>query len=147
LILIRKAEKKDLNQVYAIELLSFKNPYSKYLFNIFLNDPSILFLVCLNNEETIGYAISSLKNIKGHIISLAVHPKFRRKGIGSALLKEILTLMKKEGISIVELEVNENNVSGINFYKKHGFKFLKKIKKYYEDGSNAFLFYKNLDGE
>ena len=125
-------------------MLSFKNPYPKYLFKAFLKDPFLLFLVYLNNEKVIGYIVASLENGKGHIISLAVHPEFRRRGVGSALLKEVLTSMKKRGILTVKLEVNENNVSAINFYKKHGFKFLKKIKKYYEDGFNALLFYKNV---
>jgi len=146
-ISIRKAKKEDLDQIYLIEKLSFKNPYPKSLFYAFLNNPLILFLVCLINEKIIGYGVASLENIKGHILSLAVHPKFRGKGAGSTLLKEILTFMKREKILIVELEVNEKNVSAINFYKKHGFKFLKRIKKYYEDGSNALLLYKNLNGE
>lgn len=143
MISIRKAEEKDLNQIYVIEVLSFKNPYPKYLFNAFLNNPFILFLVCLINEKIIGYIVAS-KNNSGHIISLAVHPKFRRKGVGSILLEEALKSMKNEGISLVKLEVNENNNSAINFYKKHGFKILRKIKEYYEDGSNALLFYKML---
>ncbi|MBS7655781.1 ribosomal protein S18-alanine N-acetyltransferase [Candidatus Bathyarchaeota archaeon] len=147
LLSIRRAKKEDLNQVYAIELLSFKNPYPKYLFDSFLSDSSILFLVCLSYEELIGYIIASLKNRSGHIISLAVHPKFRRKGVGSTLLREILNLMKKAKILFVKLEVNESNVAAISFYKKHGFKFVKEIKNYYEGGLNALLFYKSLTEE
>lgn len=144
---IRSAKKEDLNQIYNIELLSFKDPYPKYLFDIFLNDPSILFLVCLSCEKLLGYIIASLKNREGHIISLAVHPAFRRRKIGSTLLKEALNLMKKTKILFVKLEVNENNVAAINFYKKHGFKFVKKIKNYYGKGLNALLFYKSLNEE
>jgi ribosomal-protein-alanine N-acetyltransferase len=141
---IRKAEREDLEQIYIIELLSFKNPYPKHLFNAFLNNSSIVFLVCLSCEKLIGYVAASFKNRTGHILSLAVHPKFRRKGVGSTLLKKVLFIMKKMNVLFVELEVNESNTPAINFYKKHEFKFVKKIKKYYEDGSNALLFYKNL---
>ncbi|MEM3174225.1 MAG: ribosomal protein S18-alanine N-acetyltransferase, partial [Candidatus Bathyarchaeia archaeon] len=77
---------------------------------------------------------------KGHIISIAVLPEHRRKGIGETLLKEALqSMMNYYGIKECYLEVRVSNTPAINLYKKVGFKIEKVIRGYYADGENAYL--------
>jgi predicted GNAT family N-acyltransferase len=54
----------------------------------------------------------------GHIGRMAVLPEFRNKGIGSALLKALLNIAKKQGINEVFLHAQTRAVA---FYQKHGF--------------------------
>ncbi|HID17542.1 TPA: ribosomal-protein-alanine N-acetyltransferase [Candidatus Bathyarchaeota archaeon] len=138
------APKEVLEQVYSIEKLSFKNPYPKYLFYTLLMEVPEFFLVCLMEGRVVGYIVASLKNGEGHILSLAVHPNYRRRGIGSALLAKALTLMRIDGAWRVKLEVSENNVPALEFYKSHGFKIIGRIESYYEDGSGALLLQKTF---
>lgn len=133
------APKEVLEQVYSIEKLSFKNPYPKRLFYALLMEVPEFFLVCLMEGKVVGYIVASLESGEGHILSLAVHPGYRRRGVGSALLTKTLTLMRDSGAWQVKLEVSENNVPALGFYKSHGFKVAGRIKSYYEDGSDALL--------
>ena len=61
-----------------------------------------------------------------------VKSKYRNKGIGSLLFKNIESYFVDKRIRRCFLEVNENNNLAINFYKKIGFVYIKKIKNYYK---------------
>jgi ribosomal protein S18 acetylase RimI-like enzyme len=58
-------------------------------------------------------------------------------------LKKALDFMKHAEILLIKLEVKEDSPV-IKFYERHGVKFIKKIKTYYENESNALLLYKNI---
>ncbi len=48
-------------------------------------------------------------------------PSQQRRGIGSAALTEIASLVAAAGASSLELRVNRGNVAAIRFYRKNGF--------------------------
>jgi ribosomal protein S18 acetylase RimI-like enzyme len=59
----------------------------------------------------------SLKN-------LSVHSDFRRRGIASCLVEEILSYSRENDINSIILEVEFSNEKAILLYKKHGFNFI-----------------------
>lgn len=58
---------------------------------------------------------------RGYIYHTAVHPDFRKQGIGSLLVDVVLNAMKQIGISKVALVVFEKNIDGNAFWEKQGF--------------------------
>ena len=91
----------------------------------------------INNKEIIGYYI--LDKLVGFIIFkklyetidilyVVVEPDYRKKGIGSKLLNEIIKMKCKH----IMLEVNTKNIAAINIYKKNNFKIINTRKKYYK---------------
>lgn len=58
----------------------------------------------------------------GRIISLAVHPDFWGRGIGSALVAEGLRWMRERGAKYAEVSTDQNNVAAIRAYEKNGFR-------------------------
>ena len=52
---------------------------------------------------------------------MAVHPDYRKLGIGKALISELLSLCRKDGIISFTLEVRESNVVAQTLYKSFGF--------------------------
>ena len=68
----------------------------------------------------------------GEILSLAVSPEFRRKGIAQALLSEFLKLIPDE-IETVALEVRQSNTAAIALYKSFGFERAGVRKRFYRD--------------
>ncbi len=54
----------------------------------------------------------------GHIITLNVAPSFRRKGIGSQMLKEIEKILKEKGVNECHLEVREDNSAALKALPK-----------------------------
>lgn len=73
------------------------------------------------------------------ILVLAVNTAFRRRGIGSDLLKVFIKKAVLRGIERLTLEVRITNISAIEFYKKHHFQIVSSIPLYYKDGEDAYV--------
>ena len=143
---IRPAREDDIDRILEVETLSFKEPYPKGLLYIYLKLTPELFLVIEKNGKVIGYTIGLLKPSKlGHIVSLAIDPKERRKGYGTLLLKKLLEKFKELGVCKVRLEVRVSNRPAINLYSKHGFKIAYIIKRFYLNGEDAYVMVKDLN--
>lgn len=131
---IRRCKKDDLKTVFQIELDSFEHPYNKYIFEKYLG--SDLFLVAENDDRVIGYVIGEERGEEGIIISIAVAPSFRLKGIGTSLLKHVL---KRMSVNKVMLTVRMSNQEVVDFYRKSGFKVVGVLKEYYETGEDGIV--------
>ncbi|MGQ9470002.1 MAG: ribosomal protein S18-alanine N-acetyltransferase [Nitrososphaerales archaeon] len=142
-LMLRRCKEKDLNQVLKIERICFKHPYDYSTFLYFLMREPDGFYVAEENGRIIGYVISSVISGKGIIISIAVIPEFRRKGIGSKLMEESLNFLSKK-VDYVELQVRISNIEAISFYKKLGFKEIGLISNYYSDGEDALIMSKSI---
>jgi len=142
-VIIRRAKEEDLSEVHRIEVLSFKYPYTySYLKALYLLSPN-LFYVAEVDGKVIGYVVGLIElGSIGHIISIAVHPGWRRKGIGSKLLKKIEDEFKRKGIKSFILEVEITNKPAISLYKKHGYRVIDVIKGYYPGGEDAYVMVK-----
>ncbi|HUT82425.1 MAG TPA: ribosomal protein S18-alanine N-acetyltransferase [Candidatus Bathyarchaeia archaeon] len=96
-------------------------------------------------DKIIGFVIFGIFSIKtAHLMILAVHPEYQRKGYGSALLEKTIETVKLSPIKLIRLEVKTTNLPAIKFYEKYGFKIATTIKNYYEDNSDAFLMLKQI---
>lgn len=135
-MLIRKCRKEDLEEIYRIERMSFKYPYPTFVFHEYLDK---LFFVIEENRKIIGYVIADEE--RNLIVSIAIHPDYRRKGYGKMLMKHVLRFMKGE----VVLQVRKSNEIAINFYKKLGFEEKTELRRYYIDGEDAILMAKRID--
>lgn len=145
---IRRFRPEDLNQVMYINQVCLPENYSTYFFiDLYTNFPET-FIVAEEDNRIVGYIMCRIESgfsgfgptKRGHVISIAVLPGYRRKGIGEALLKEALQAMVNYyGVKECYLEVRVSNSPAINLYKKVGFKIEKTIKGYYADGENAYL--------
>jgi len=141
--MLRRCKEKDLNQVLQIERICFKHPYDYFTFLYFLMKEPEGFYVAEENGCIVGYVISSVRGSKGTIISIAVILEFRRKGIGSKLMKESLDFLSKR-VDHVELQVKINNIEAISFYRKFGFEEIGLIPNYYPDGEDALVMSKKI---
>ncbi len=133
---IRKCRREDIPSVIKIESISFKYPYPSAIFYNYLNQN---FYVAVEDKKVVGYAMAD--NSRHLIVSIAVHPDYRRQGIGTKLMKTILKNMNGHAI----LQVRVSNKEAIKFYKKLGFVEKDLLKHYYIDGEDAILMFKNLD--
>lgn len=141
---VRRAGLNDLDPVYEIERMSFKDPYPKplLLYLMILHPDS--FLVAEVNGEVVGYAVGALMKRRGHVLSLAVHPSHRRKGVGSRLMEALEEVFKSKEAREVELEVREDNVEARMFYEKLGYRSVGRLRHYYSNGSDAIAYRKEV---
>ena len=74
-----------------------------------------------------------------HIMTLAIHPKWQRLGLGEWLLVTLLEQGQSLGANAVTLEVRPSNSRAIALYKKYRFQQVGYRRKYYADGEDAFI--------
>lgn len=129
--LIRKAHEEDIPGIVTIEELSFPVPWPDFLFRANLNNPG--FIVYEEQKEIQGYAILGVFMDNAHLLSIAVHPAYRRHRVGSLLLEKCMQLAIYYGYENMTLEVRENNLEGQEFYQAHGFEKKEIIMGYYLD--------------
>lgn len=146
-LMIREVREEDLKDIYEIETLSFKSEaYEPFLLHLYYNLARETFLVAETDGRVIGYAIGLLtKWGGGHVISIAVHPSFRRMGVAEKLLNELLKRMREKGARAVRLEVKVSNEPAMNLYKKLGFRTVGVINNYYPNGEDAYIMTVDLD--
>ena len=139
-LVFRSVQARDLPAIYEIEKTSFKEPYPPSFIDTLAHLNPETFLVAEENDRIVGYVVAMLQGDSlGHIISIAVSPNHRRRGVGSALALRLLDALKKLGAKSVRLEVRRSNVVAQRFYKKLGFKKACAIKNYYRD-EDAYVF-------
>ena len=140
-MIIRKFVPKDLKRVYEIENMSFSQSYGINMFQQ-LYEMGIGFLVAEEDDYVIGYVMFWIKyENQGHIISIAVDKNYRRRGAGTQLLVKAIAILSLLPIDAIYLEVNENNVGAVEFYKSFNFKIDRIVPGYYENGDGAIIMY------
>ena len=129
--------------------------YTSFFFLDLYRRFPLTFLVAEEDGEVVGYIMcrieTGLPNLgffglikKGHVVSIAVMPEHRGKGIGYTLMKEAMKNMEKYNAKECFLEVRVSNQPAINLYKKLGFQVVKTIRHYYMDGEDAYLMARKL---
>jgi GNAT superfamily N-acetyltransferase len=71
--------------------------------------------------RTVGYQISMRYGDTGHLARLATLPDLQGKGIGGALLGEMLTSLQKRGLSRITVNTQATNQQSIHLYQRYGF--------------------------
>lgn len=144
-LVIREAEVRDIDHIVKLDELCFSVPWSRESIAREIIDNHLAFYIVAEIENTVvGYAgLWSIVD-EGHITNVAVHPNFRKKGIGEALVKVILDNSIRNGLKSHTLEVRFSNEAAIRLYEKMGFKAAGLRKKYYEDnGEDAIIMWRN----
>lgn len=133
---LRRLEAKDLSAVCEIENLSFSNPWPESAFIGEIHNLQISFpfaIIHRVSKKLIGYILYWHIKEEVQISNFAIHPDFRRKGLGEAVLKIILKKLHKQGAKFIFLEVRPSNTAARSLYKKLEFQVLKIRKNYYSN--------------
>jgi ribosomal-protein-alanine N-acetyltransferase len=90
------------------------------------------FLVAEIHGKIVGYIIGNMQNeSEGHILAIAVDPKYRKQGIGTVLIKAICKVLTKQGANKARVELKLYNTGAKEFYSNMGFEESNIIKGYY----------------
>ncbi len=81
---------------------------------------------------------------KGHVVSVAVLPEHRRRGVASELVEEATQSFIEKNAEECFLEVRMSNRPAIELYKKLGFQETRQIPFYYQNGESAIVMSKAL---
>jgi ribosomal-protein-alanine N-acetyltransferase len=122
---------EDIRQIMDIENESFSTPWTEAAFLAEIHKLYSLSRVLMIGDRLVGYLCMNLILDEGHILNLAVHPDFRRRGMATRLINEALTELKKKGCRFIYLEVRSSNIAAKQFYVQFGFRDAGLRKKYY----------------
>lgn len=128
-LMIRQGSIDDFKIIRRIERSSFSRfAYSDDEIDYMLRTANTL---VFENGEPEGYLAYYMNEDECHIESIAVMPRYKRKGIGTLLMQEMENICKRNGKRRIVLEVRERNRRAINFYKKLGFVEHSILENYY----------------
>ena len=85
-----------------------------------------------------GFAVMDFNLDSAQLILLAVHPKLRRSGVGSRLLRWLHKSARTAGCQHITLQVRADNQTGRRFYRSHGYQEETLIPGYYEGMEAAY---------
>jgi ribosomal-protein-alanine N-acetyltransferase len=130
-LIIRDMQEDDISAILEIEQISFSTPWSKESFLNEIYKKYAFSKVAVFEENIIGYICANYLHHESHILNLAVHPDFRRRGVATILMNEAIRELKEKGCVFMYLEVRISNTGAHRFYERFGFKTETIRKKYY----------------
>jgi ribosomal-protein-alanine N-acetyltransferase len=123
----------DLDRVVSIEMQSMPSPWSRELFEEELKRSQANYFVIEEEGILAGYIGYWEAPEEAHIITLAIAPSFRNRGLGKRMMDHFFAFAARKGARLATLEVREGNEAGRGLYEKCGFRMVAIRKKYYSD--------------
>ncbi|MFQ5456938.1 MAG: ribosomal protein S18-alanine N-acetyltransferase [Myxococcota bacterium] len=140
---IRRYAPGDLDQVLAIEQVSYPNPWTREMFAEELNNRLCHIFVCREEDRedrrVLGYICFWLFLGEMHLLNVSVDPALRRRGVGRSLLVHALDFSAARGAKVGFLEVRRSNRGARALYAQYGFAEVGVRPRYYEDGEDALV--------
>lgn len=155
-LIIERMLESDLEEVLQIEQQSFSMPWSRNMFETELRETTLSYPIVARwvessaKEENMGQPTPRSGPVCGysvfwhvideiHVGNLAVSPTFRRHGVATALIQNIIKLGEQWQVKRISLEVRQSNETAIQLYHRFGFKEVAIRKKYYSQPTEDAL--------
>ena len=126
-------KEEDIDSVLDISSLSFSIPWSRDSYIQELTNPLARYIVAKVDNKVVGFVGTWIVLDESHITNIAIHPNYRKQGLGSSLLEAFLKYCKSQGCIAFTLEVRGSNKAARTLYEKYNFKQEGVRKGYYED--------------
>jgi len=137
---LRTYTPEDFDTLYEIDQACYEPAiaYSKREFRNYLRFPGAECVIAEENGIAAGFCLTAYQQARGYIITIDVLEKFRRRGVGTALLLEVERRLAAHGVKEIGLETATDNESAIAFWQRHGYRTRGVWKGYYPGGRDAF---------
>ena len=122
-----------IEQIAELEKLCFSDPWSVKSISTELSNPLSLWIVAMDGENLAGYVGSQSVMGWADMMNLAVHPDYRRMGIGENLIAYLVSGLKEKDVTCLTLEVRVSNEPAIRLYTKLGFTEVGRRPGYYHN--------------
>jgi [ribosomal protein S18]-alanine N-acetyltransferase len=124
---------QDLQGVLEVESETFTNPWTREMYAWELQNRSVchIYLVRMPDQPVAGFCAFWLVFDEVHINNIALRPQYRGRGIGTALLRHVLTEGHQLGARRATLEVRASNEGARRLYERLGFHVAATRRNYY----------------
>ncbi len=147
---IRSAEQSDLPAIVEIEGLCFpeETAFPPGMFS-YLIRYSVAIVACEpdandSDNKVAGFIIGYASGWTGVVYTLDVHPDYRGRGIGRALIAALEKELLDEGAKAIKLEAAVDNPRAVELYRSAGYRESDLIRNYYGRGKDAVRMWKVL---
>lgn len=137
---IRWMIRRDMAEVLQIEDRSFEFSWSEEDFIRCLRQRNCIGMIAEHSERVVGFMIYELHRNRLHVLNFAVHPDFRRRKVGTQMLRKLVSKLSPQRRSRIMLEVRETNLDAQLFFRDQGFRAVSLLRDFYEDTTeDAYL--------
>jgi ribosomal-protein-alanine N-acetyltransferase len=136
---------EDVEQVHSIDVLSFSLPWTErsYRFELTENPAAALFVAEILGDDHTSRIVGMISTWfiidEVHIATIAIHPDYRRRGIGRRLLAHAMLHSAYKGANTAMLEVRRSNMGAQDLYHLFGFVEIGIRAHYYQDNNEDAL--------
>lgn len=121
MIIYRRMTPEDVPFISRLEEETFSMPWSREAFMEMVTKEDAAYYVAESDDEIIGGCGVLMIAGEGNITNVAVKEAARNQGIGTKLLKYLLSEGERNGLTAFTLEVRVSNAAAIHVYEKLGF--------------------------
>ena len=122
-VTIRSMRTFDLPAVAKVEGLAFDLLWQNSLPVLERAFPQAIWpSVADYHDEVVGYQLSTRNSLGVHLSRLAVHPSWQGKGLGYALVADLIQKAGKSGITHLTVNTQNDNAESLALYQKLDFR-------------------------
>ena len=141
---LSEARPADAAAIAALHKASFQRGWGEEEVYSLLIDKNVIAHRAMIGRVMGGFILSRLTAGEAEILSVAIAPKQRGRGLSRPLLDLNLRRLAGLGTRTVFLEVDENNAPARALYRRAGFADVGRRKSYYQSGANALVLRRDL---
>lgn len=145
-VAIEPLRRRHLDQVLAIERVSYPTPWSRSVFQSEIDQVrggSREYVVARRGRAVVGYAglwiVPDPDGDQAHVTNIAVRPDHRRGGVATALMLELARRAIQRGCTAWTLEVRASSTGAQELYRSFGFAPAGVRTRYYENTEDAIV--------
>jgi ribosomal-protein-alanine N-acetyltransferase len=137
---VREMTASDVASVRALEVSSFDEPWSERVLRDEIAAPGRSYVVAEDPVgRVVGYAGLLVAAGEAHVMTIAVDPEHRGRGIGTRLMLAVARAGLEAGAEHLTLEVRDGNESARRLYERFGFRPAGMRRNYYRDGDAVVM--------
>ena len=129
---LRWMVRRDMPEVFAIEAVSFSNPWSEDDFFQVLRARTYMGMVAEHVDQVVGFMIYELSKDRIEVSNFAVPPEMRRCRIGTQMVRKLIGRLSPQRRTKLSLQVRESNLSAQLFFQSQGFRAVSILHEYYD---------------
>lgn len=137
----RIANVDDLSEICRLESHCDVDNYSNTLIKESFENKNNVYLLACKNNLCLAYLNVVIVMDECNLVKIVVDRSSRYQGIATGLLYYLFEFVKEKGVTKIYLEVRQNNVNAKKLYEKVGFRKEHVRNKYYDDGTDAEIFW------
>ena len=134
--MIRAAKADDVSAITDLLVRTIGGTQNDDQVRTWISDPDRIVLV---DPEIRGVILGLCMGSEAEITDVAVSTRFRRAGLGRALVRAFIDVIQRRASESVFLEVRPSNVAALALYDGEGFSSVGRRPRYYGDGEDALV--------